>query len=108
VTLYLPNSLFPRPSPQNYPEVLSYPILTGKDQGKRLRIVVSLDILAGLLHPDLFGEFLPQGGELYWRVAIYKDLRLSGGCLGTTNSAMLCTRLGRRCRVPGQGRLQRC
>ena len=31
----------------------------------------------------------------------------SGGCLGTTNSAMLCACLGRHHRVPGQGRLQR-
>jgi len=29
------------------------------------RIVDSLETLAGLLHPDLFGEFLPQEGELY-------------------------------------------
>ena len=32
------------------------------------RIVDSLETLAGLLHPDLFGEFLPQEGELYCRV----------------------------------------
>ena len=32
------------------------------------RIVDSLEILAGLLHPDLFGEFLPQEGGLYCRV----------------------------------------
>ena len=32
------------------------------------RIVDSLEILAGLLHPDLFGEFLPQEGQLYCRV----------------------------------------
>jgi len=32
------------------------------------RIVDSLETLAGLLHPDLFGEFLPQDGELYCRV----------------------------------------
>jgi hypothetical protein len=32
------------------------------------RIVDSLETLAGLLHPDLFGEFLPPEGELYCRV----------------------------------------
>ena len=32
------------------------------------RIVDGLEILAGLLHPDLFGEFLPQEGQLYCRV----------------------------------------
>ena len=32
------------------------------------RIVDSLEMLAGLLHPDLFGEFLPPEGELYCRV----------------------------------------
>jgi len=32
------------------------------------RIVDSLETLAGLLHPDLFGEFLPQEGQLYCRV----------------------------------------
>lgn len=32
------------------------------------RIVEGLEILAGLLHPDLFGEFLPQAGQLYCRV----------------------------------------
>jgi iron complex transport system substrate-binding protein len=32
------------------------------------RIVDSLETLAGLLHPDLFGEFLPPKGELYCRV----------------------------------------
>jgi iron complex transport system substrate-binding protein len=32
------------------------------------RIVDSLEILAGLLHPDLFGECLPPEGELYCRV----------------------------------------
>jgi iron complex transport system substrate-binding protein len=32
------------------------------------RIVDSLETLAGLLHPDLFGEFLPQEGQLYCHV----------------------------------------
>ena len=32
------------------------------------RIVDSLETLAGLLHPDLFGEFLPPERELYCRV----------------------------------------
>ena len=32
------------------------------------RIVDSLETLAGLLHPDLFGEFLPPEGELYCRI----------------------------------------
>jgi iron complex transport system substrate-binding protein len=32
------------------------------------RIVNSLETLAGLLHPDIFGEFLPPDGELYCRV----------------------------------------
>jgi iron complex transport system substrate-binding protein len=32
------------------------------------RIVDSLETLAGLLHPDLFGEFLPEEGQLYCRV----------------------------------------
>jgi iron complex transport system substrate-binding protein len=32
------------------------------------RIVDSLETLAGLLHPDLFGEFLAPEGELYCRV----------------------------------------
>jgi iron complex transport system substrate-binding protein len=32
------------------------------------RIVDSLETLAGLLHPDLFGECLPPEGELYCRV----------------------------------------
>jgi iron complex transport system substrate-binding protein len=32
------------------------------------RIVDSLETLAGLLHPDLFGEFLSQEGQLYCRV----------------------------------------
>jgi iron complex transport system substrate-binding protein len=32
------------------------------------RIVDSLETLAGLLHPDLFGEFLPQEGQFYCRV----------------------------------------
>ena len=32
------------------------------------RIVEGLETLAGLLHPDLFGEFLPQEGQLYCRV----------------------------------------
>src|SRR5712691_754099 len=30
------------------------------------RIVDSLEILAGLIHPDLFGEFLPQEGQVYY------------------------------------------
>ena len=34
------------------------------------RIVDSLELLAGLIHPDLFGEFLPQEGQGYYRVAI--------------------------------------
>lgn len=34
------------------------------------RIVDSLELLAGLIHPDLFGEFLPQEGQVYYRVAI--------------------------------------
>ena len=33
------------------------------------RIVDSLEMLASLIHPDLFGEFLPQEGQLYCRVA---------------------------------------
>jgi iron complex transport system substrate-binding protein len=33
-------------------------------------IVDSLELLAGLIHPDLFGEFLPQEGQVYYRVAI--------------------------------------
>jgi iron complex transport system substrate-binding protein len=32
------------------------------------RIVDSLETLAGLLHPDIFGECLPPDGELYCRV----------------------------------------
>ena len=33
------------------------------------RIVDSLEILSSLIHPDLFGEFLPQEGQVYCRVA---------------------------------------
>ncbi len=33
------------------------------------RIVDSLEMLASLIHPDLFEEFLPQEGQLYCRVA---------------------------------------
>ncbi len=33
------------------------------------RIVDSLEILAGLIHPDLFGEYLPEAGQAYQRVA---------------------------------------
>jgi len=32
------------------------------------RIVDSLEMLTGLIHPDLFGEFLPQEGQDYCRV----------------------------------------
>ena len=33
------------------------------------RIVDSLEMLASLIHPDLFEEFLPPEGQLYCRVA---------------------------------------
>jgi iron complex transport system substrate-binding protein len=33
------------------------------------RIVESLEILAGLIHPDLFGEYLPDAGEVYAHIA---------------------------------------
>jgi len=33
-------------------------------------IVDGLEILANLIHPDLFGEFLPQEGQIYRPIAM--------------------------------------